>query len=474
MDFPNRSNFPESRRNGPSDSEPRNPRFAPTRTSQTGAGQIGGPIGGQIGGQIGGPIGSSQRFNPSPTPPASRFSSGHTPSTQRTFQQPSRPSYRPPAGRPSDFGSTSAPGDFGSIQSGIPSTNFGSRQSGGLGSRQSTQSSDFAPRQSVPTDFGAMQSSNFGPIPQGMPQGDLGSMQGDLGTMRGSSQQQNGFGSMPAENGSHSDGSLHQRPAAAHGNTQSFLGSGFDGLASGLGGSLGMGLATDFANQHFGSSISTVQRSIDPANFKTYFRVNNSYVFQKMRLLLFPFRVKRWRREFTELAEKRVYLPPREDVNAPDLYIPLMAFVTYVLMMGYIAHSTPELTFDPQMLGKTASSALILLFVEIVIVKFGLYLVGENVSAPSITDMVAYSGYKFVCVVLNLVVYVLSWMSMAYYAAVVYTGVCLLLFISQTLRKRLNEDLSVEVHQNPNPAKRSFLLIYGITQPLLCLFLAWV
>ena len=28
-------------------------------------------------------------------------------------------------------------------------------------------------------------------------------------------------------------------------------------------------------------------------------------------------------------------VPPRQDVNAPDLYIPLMAFVTYVLLIAY-------------------------------------------------------------------------------------------------------------------------------------------
>jgi hypothetical protein len=30
------------------------------------------------------------------------------------------------------------------------------------------------------------------------------------------------------------------------------------------------------------------------------------------------------------------YLPPREDVNAPDLYIPVMGFVTYVILYGAI------------------------------------------------------------------------------------------------------------------------------------------
>lgn len=29
-------------------------------------------------------------------------------------------------------------------------------------------------------------------------------------------------------------------------------------------------------------------------------------------------------------------LTPREDINAPDLYIPLMAFITYILVAGFV------------------------------------------------------------------------------------------------------------------------------------------
>jgi hypothetical protein len=28
------------------------------------------------------------------------------------------------------------------------------------------------------------------------------------------------------------------------------------------------------------------------------------------------------------------YQPPRDDINAPDMYIPVMALVTYVLLVG--------------------------------------------------------------------------------------------------------------------------------------------
>lgn len=30
------------------------------------------------------------------------------------------------------------------------------------------------------------------------------------------------------------------------------------------------------------------------------------------------------------------YAPPRDDMNAPDLYIPLMSFITFVLVTGLL------------------------------------------------------------------------------------------------------------------------------------------
>src|ERR1700761_7902686 len=61
-----------------------------------------------------------------------------------------------------------------------------------------------------------------------------------------------------------------------------------------------------------------------PVNhLKHHFNVSNSYVIRKIRLVVFPWRHKPWtrkmRRSETGIGE---FQPPREDLNAPDLYIP--------------------------------------------------------------------------------------------------------------------------------------------------------
>jgi hypothetical protein len=86
------------------------------------------------------------------------------------------------------------------------------------------------------------------------------------------------------------------------------------------------------------------------------------------------------------------YLPPSQDVNAPDLYLPSMAFITYILLVAFFMGAT--LQFTPEVLGKTASTGIAVLVTEILLLKLGFYLL--NFPSPYLLDLVAYCGYKFV------------------------------------------------------------------------------
>lgn len=68
---------------------------------------------------------------------------------------------------------------------------------------------------------------------------------------------------------------------------------------------------------------------------KLYFAVDTAYVTQKLTVLAAPFRHKDWQRKTdSRHPGTAVAAAPVEDVNAPDLYIPAMAFVTYVIVVG--------------------------------------------------------------------------------------------------------------------------------------------
>ncbi|KAK0749201.1 YIF1-domain-containing protein [Schizothecium vesticola] len=131
---------------------------------------------------------------------------------------------------------------------------------------------------------------------------------------------------------------------------------------------------------------------------KPYFNVTNSYVVNKLFLVLFPWRHKPWSRK-TAAGRDGWYLPPRDDVNSPDMYIPVMSFVTYIFLRTLIAGLRGE--FEPELFGYTATMASIIMFLEILGLKLGCYLLSIS-NESQLLDLVAYSGYKFVGVIVTI------------------------------------------------------------------------
>lgn len=83
------------------------------------------------------------------------------------------------------------------------------------------------------------------------------------------------------------------------------------------------------------------------------------------------------------------------------MYIPLMAFVTYVLLTTLIAGLNGK--FEPQLLGITFSNASVVIMLELVVLWLGRYFLNIN-SESQIYDLVAYSGYKFVGVIFTIAI----------------------------------------------------------------------
>ncbi|EJD02954.1 protein transporter yif1 [Fomitiporia mediterranea MF3/22] len=168
----------------------------------------------------------------------------------------------------------------------------------------------------------------------------------------------------------------------------------------------------EYVQKNFGSHIPV-------SLLKHHFNVSNSYVIRKLQLVLFPWRHKRWTRANrpTEQGQAQ-WLPPRDDINSPDLYIPVMAFVTYILLAAL--YSGIQAKFHPEILGRVATRALVVVLVEFGFIKLGCYLL--NISGSSqVTDLFAYSGYKFVGVVTTVLFAFPSASKTVYLAAFIYS-----------------------------------------------------
>lgn len=146
-----------------------------------------------------------------------------------------------------------------------------------------------------------------------------------------------------------------------------------------------------------------LSKVVNVSALKHYFNVSNSYVLHKLVLVLFPWRHKSWVRRQAQGVNgpEGFFLPPRDDVNSPDMYIPLMAFVTYILLSALLAGLRG--TFRPDLFGITATTAVIVVGLEILLLKFGCYILSIS-NESQLFDLIAYSGYKFVGIIVTIII----------------------------------------------------------------------
>lgn len=69
---------------------------------------------------------------------------------------------------------------------------------------------------------------------------------------------------------------------------------------------------------------------------KPYFQVDNKYVYQKIKLIFLPFLYKDNDNldSHSQNEHENSNSIPKSKINYPDLYIPLMAFITFLLVTG--------------------------------------------------------------------------------------------------------------------------------------------
>lgn len=187
-------------------------------------------------------------------------------------------------------------------------------------------------------------------------------------------------------------------------------------------------------------------------NLKYYFDVDTNYVRRKLFIILFPFFHKDWT---NKLSSNDKPMSPREDVNAPDLYIPLMAFITYILVSGFVFGVQKR--FTPEKLGMLTTNALFYMIFENLIVFLMKYALNISQSL-NIWHALAYSSYKFTGMVVCLLLYLVGGKKL-YYFALVYCILSTVFFLLRSLKTFI-----LDMGWSPeNGRKRKLYLLLSIT-----------
>jgi len=213
-----------------------------------------------------------------------------------------------------------------------------------------------------------------------------------------------------------------------------------------------------------------LNRWINPSKLKKYFDVSNSFVFKKIGLVLFPFRHKSWARigRRNEQTGKMDFSPPRDDINSPDLYIPVMSCITYIILFAITLTVNNEEGFDPDILGGTSLKVFSLLIGEVLLMKLICYLMSISADVAFL-DLIAYSGYKFIGII---VVSILNNITSKFITYVVYAYVSIALgfFMLRSMKYFVLTDQSLSANtQRRN--KIHFLFFIALMEIVISWFL---
>lgn len=222
------------------------------------------------------------------------------------------------------------------------------------------------------------------------------------------------------------------------------------------------GIATQYLDKGQEEIKKNIDKYISIGQLKYYFAVDTAYVGRKLGLLLFPFTQKDWSIKYNNDEP----VQPKYDVNAPDLYIPCMGYITYILVVGYILGLRNS--FSPDNLAATASSSLVWLILELVLIYLALTVMSINTSLTK-WDILSFSCYKYVMMIAVLLIGLVLNSSMAYYVALAYVSFAIFFFLLRTLKLRIEP----EVHGMTVHGKRKgyMMMLYAGLQPLLIWYL---
>lgn len=224
-------------------------------------------------------------------------------------------------------------------------------------------------------------------------------------------------------------------------------------------------MAVQYGSALVGTGKHQFQKYVPIKALRYYFAVDTDYVLTKLALLFFPFTHKDWSVKY----EQDVPLQPRYERNAPDMYIPTMAFLTYVAIAGLVLGVNER--FTPEQLGITASSALAWGIIELMVHIVSLYVMNLETSLSTL-DLLAYCGYKYVGMNVALLIS-LALQKFGYYMIWLYFSASLAFFLMRSLKIRVVPQNHSSYTVSGHKRRLYFILFVAGIQPVLMWWLSY-
>lgn len=208
------------------------------------------------------------------------------------------------------------------------------------------------------------------------------------------------------------------------------------------------------------------------ASLQGKFNVGHGFVMRKLLLLLCPFVQKdqgapsdtAWNSDDTPGHKNTGTLEClKTDINESDLYIPLMSYFTYCLV--YCVQRGILSEFKPEVLAATISFAMVLFFLEVIVARMAFFIAGSQVS---VLDLIGSCGYKFVHVLLMVILRILVGSSYFYYIPFLYLAACSGWALRRFMSNMPAPPMQQQYGQPPSAMHNHIILGLAVAQIPLC------
>lgn len=198
------------------------------------------------------------------------------------------------------------------------------------------------------------------------------------------------------------------------------------------------------------SSYFSPREMIINSSTRYYFDVDNQYVVRKLMVVFFPFVFKgTWGKNSQEYSQDHQgFLSPKNELHAADLFIPLMALMTFVLGICFSRGIGDQ--FQPDLIGDYLTATMALLLIEMLLIKTVFFMVKLN--EASCLDILSHISYKFA--ILSFLK-VLTFFSSPYIISLlqVYFLFVNALFLYKTLQRYAQNQMSVHLGTESDSSK---------------------
>jgi protein transport protein YIF1 len=158
------------------------------------------------------------------------------------------------------------------------------------------------------------------------------------------------------------------------------------------------------------------------------------------------------------------------DECAPDLYLPIMSGITYVLLSAFLSGTVGK--FNPQVIPSITSQCFIVQILEVACIRFGFYLMQSQVA---MLDLFSYTGYKYLGLCINMIVAIMLGRhglgitlvsgTRGFYIAFLWTATSLSYFMLKTMAN------NIPLHTAPHGPKREVMVIIFATSQFITMWL---